>query len=101
MTAEETAPAPEHLARGLVKAWLAVKILPLVIGLARLLLWVAAFAAYAGVIAWRVRRMVRGGALDDEHSPPPEQPSAVARERGILAWVRDARLLRSTEPPTA
>jgi hypothetical protein len=101
MTDEEDASAPEHVARGLVKTWLAVRILPLVVGLTRLLLWLAAFASYAGVIAWRVRRMVRRGALDDDRSPSSEQPSVVARERGIFVWVRGADPIRPTDPPAA
>lgn len=76
----------------MLRTWLALKIMPLVVALTRLLLGFALIASYAVVITWKVRRMIRGGALDDEDSPPAERPSVVAQERGVLAWTRGAAL---------
>jgi len=87
---EEEAPAAEQVTRGLVRTWLALKIMPLAVALTRLLLGLALIASYAVVITWKVRRMIRGGALDDEGSPSAERPSVVAKERGVLAWIRGA-----------
>jgi len=81
-----------------VRTWLALKFMPLVVALTRLLLGLALIASYAAVIAWQVRRMIRGGALDDEGSPA-ERPSVVAKERGVLAWIRGSSPLTSDALP--
>jgi len=94
----DEAPAAEQITRGLVRTWLALKIMPLVVALTRLLLGLALIASYAVVIAWKVRRMIRGGALDDEGSPA-ERPSVVAKERGVLAWIRGSSPLTSDALP--
>ena len=101
METHEDEPAVEPVARGLVRAWFAAKLAPWIVRLSAWAMWLGVIAAYAGYVAWRVRRMVRAGALDGVAETGPEAlgpgsgvtvhpPSVTARERGVFAWVRDA-----------
>jgi uncharacterized membrane protein len=89
MDADAGAPLPKAAARGLLKGWLAAKILPFVARIVSLLLWFGSFAMYASLVWWSVKRRLRAGALDEAGAPDGAQPSTVVREHGVLAWVRD------------
>ena len=100
METHENEPTAEPVARGLVRAWFAAKLAPWIVRLSAWAMWLGGIAAYAGYVAWRVRRMVRAGALDGVGETGPEAlgggsgdamppPSVTARERGVFAWVRD------------
>lgn len=81
----------EPNARGLVATWLVAKTAP---RLARLVVWAArltVLVAYVGVAWLRARRALLAGALDGEVAQGEPLPSAEARERGVLGWVRGSR----------
>lgn len=92
----------EPVAKGLLRAWLAAKLLPLFVRLVTWATWLGAIGAYAGFVIWRVRRLVKKGALEGRAGPPAP---VSARERGLLAYVRGDGIDRSppegstTEPP--
>lgn len=91
---DDDAGVAEPVAKGLLRAWLAAKLLPLFVRLATWAAWLGAVGAYAGFVVWRVRRLVKKGALEDRAGPPAP---VSARERGILAYVRGDGIDRS--PP--
>jgi hypothetical protein len=89
----------EPVAKGFVRAWLAAKLLPIVVRLAAWAAWLGAILAYAGFVAWKVRRMAKRGALDEPTPAGPPTPVS-ARERGVLAWIRgDETLSIDGSPP--
>jgi hypothetical protein len=77
----------EPVARGLIAAWLAAKITPWLVRITSWAIRLGIVAAYAAYVAWRVRRAVRAGALDDG----TDRPSEVVRAEGVMAWLRPAR----------
>jgi hypothetical protein len=77
----------EPAARGLIAAWVAAKVTPWLVRITAWAIRLGLVAAYAGYVAWRVRRAVRAGALDDAS----DRPSVIAREQGVMAWVRSTR----------
>ena len=77
----------EPAAKGFVRLWLAAKLLPIAVRLATWAAWLLAFLAYAGFVAWKVRRLAKRGALDDAAPGGPPTPVS-ARDDGIFAWVR-------------
>lgn len=84
MTKNDDDDGVESAARGVVWTWLAAKSARWLIRITAWATWLGAFAAYAGYVAWRVKRMVRAGALDDDADPSGVRASEV----GVLAWVR-------------
>ena len=73
--------------RAFLRAWLAAKLLPLVVRLAAWAAWVGAFAGYAGYVAWKVRRLVKRGALDAREPGDPPLPVS-AKDEGVGRWIR-------------
>lgn len=55
----------ERAAKGLVRGWIVAKTTPWLMRLTVWAMWIAAFAAYAGYVWWRVRRMLKA----EERSP--------------------------------
>lgn len=51
--------AAGRAASGLLRGWFVAKTTPWIVRLTVWLTWIAAFAAYAGYVWWRVRRMLR------------------------------------------
>jgi hypothetical protein len=82
-------PAPERVAKGLVRGWLAAKAVRWTV---RLTMWLLPFllaALYGAIAGWRARRAMLAGALDDEAMAGGEQPpSLVVREQGVIGWIR-------------
>jgi hypothetical protein len=76
----------EPVARGLLAAWAAAKFTPWLVRITSWAIRLGVVVAYAAYVAWRVRRAVRAGALDDA----TDRPSEIAREEGVMAWVRRA-----------
>ena len=77
----------EPVAKGLVRAWLAAKLLPIAVRLATWAAWLAAMLAYVGFVVWKVRRLTKKGVLDTAERGGPPTPVS-AKERGVMAWVR-------------
>jgi len=94
VTADEGGTA-EPVAKGLVRAWLAAKLLPIAVRIATWAAWLGALLAYAGLVTWRVRRLVRRGALDEPGGPPTP---VSAREHGVRAWIRGDEPLGPLRP---
>ena len=95
----------EPVAKGLVRAWLAAKLLPIAVRLATWAAWLAAMLAYAGFVAWKVRRATKKGALDTPAPGSPPTPVS-AKDEGVLAWIRGDEPLgigtsSSDDPPPA
>jgi hypothetical protein len=77
----------EPVAKGLVRAWLAAKLLPIAVRLATWAAWLSAMLAYVGFVVWKVRRLTKKGALDAPEPGGPPTPVS-AKERGVVAWIR-------------
>jgi hypothetical protein len=77
----------EPAAKGFLRLWLAAKLLPIAVRLATWAAWLLAVLAYAGFVAWMVRRLAKRGVLDEATPGGPPIPVS-ARDDGILAWVR-------------
>jgi hypothetical protein len=77
----------EPAARGLIATWAAATFTPWLVWITSWAIRLGLVALYAAYVAWRVRRAVRAGALDDATG----SPSVIAREEGVMAWVRRAR----------
>jgi hypothetical protein len=87
---EHEEPLPERATNGALRGWLVAKA---VRWTARLTMWSLAFllvAVYGAIAWWRARRAVLGGALDTEAIAAGEPlPSLIARNEGVIGWVRD------------
>ena len=89
----------ETVAKGFVRAWLAEKLLPIAIRVGTWLAWLGAVLAYAGLVAWKVRRLAKRGALDAPDPGGPPTPVS-ARDRGVAKWIRGNEPLRLPRDPT-
>ena len=87
---DQEEPVVERAAKGAITGWIAAKSWPWLIRLGLWALSLAALVAYGGIAWWRARRAVLAGALDDEGVEPGPAPSVVARDQGVLAWVKGA-----------
>jgi hypothetical protein len=79
--------AAEPIAKGLFRAWLAAKLLPVAVRIAAWAAWLGAILAYVAFVVWKVHRLTKKGTLDAAEPGSPPTPVS-ARERGVLAWVR-------------
>jgi hypothetical protein len=77
----------DPVAKGLIRAWLAAKLTPIVVRLVAWAAWLAAIAGYAGYVTWKVRRLAKKGALDEPTVGGPPTPVS-AQEHGVFAWIR-------------
>lgn len=77
----------EPVAKGLIRAWLAARLMPIVVRVATWAAWLGAILAYAAFVAWKVRRLTKRGALDEPTPGDPPMPVS-ARDEGVLAWIR-------------
>ena len=84
---DEERSVAEPVAKGLIRAWLAAKLLPIVVRVATWAAGLGAILAYAAFVAWKVRRLTKRGALDGPTSGGPPTPVS-ARDEGVLAWIR-------------
>ena len=80
-------PVVERAAEGALMGWLTAKSWPWLIRLGLWTISLVALLLYGGVTWWRARRAVLDGALDGEVSGSAP-PSVVARDQGVLAWVK-------------
>jgi hypothetical protein len=77
----------EPIAKGLFRAWLAAKLLPIAVRLAAWGAWLGAILAYGAFVVWKVRRLTKKGALDAPEPGSPPTPVS-AKDRGVRAWIR-------------
>jgi len=91
--------ALEPVAKGLVRAWLAAKLLPIAIRVATWLAWLGAALAYVGFVAWKVRRLAKRGALDATDPGDPPTPVS-AKDQGVAKWIRGDEPLQLPRDPT-
>lgn len=81
-------PVVERAAEGALMGWLTAKSWPWLIRLGLWTIGLVALLLYGGIAWWRARRAVLDGALDGEVSGSAPPPSVVARDQGVLAWVK-------------
>lgn len=89
----------ETVAKGFVRAWLAARLLPIAIRIGTWLAWLGVVLAYAGLVAWKVRRLAKRGALDAPDPGGPPTPVS-ATDRGIAKWIRGDEPLQLPRDPT-
>jgi len=77
----------EPIAKGLFRAWLAAKLLPIAVRIAAWGAWLGAILAYVAFVVWKVRRLTKKGALDAPEPGSPPTPVS-AKDRGVRAWIR-------------
>ncbi len=87
---DQEEPVVERATKGALTGWMAAKSWPWLIRLGLWALSLAALVVYGGIAWWRARRAVLAGALDAEDVEPGPPPSVVARDQGVLAWVKGA-----------
>ena len=81
-------PVVERAAEGALMGWLSAKSWPWLIRLGLWTIGLVAVLVYGGVAWWRARRALLAGALDREVSRSASPPSVVARDQGMLAWIK-------------
>ena len=81
---DEGEPAAERTARGLLRGWIVAKTTPWLVRLTVWATWIAAFAAYAGYVWWRVRRMIKA---EERETAAVQDPAAVGNGAQRPAWL--------------
>ena len=76
--------AAERTARGLLRGWIVAKTTPWLVRLTVWATWIAAFAAYAGYVWWRVRRMLKA---EEREAADIQDPAVAGSGSRRPAWL--------------